>query len=492
MVSFASPIAPRTPTPLAIALRALAHAQRSNRIRPPVFGVPVADETLKIISEIIRCLAQNSQSKPRTGTVGSHYSFISRLLSSTNLPEFRRRPRDFSRNGPLKPSVLVTMLLYMVADANRRGYRHLIDAFWDEARSFGLELPTVQPISAPAFSTARAKITPELMRALIHETADAFDSRFGGDLRWFGRRVFGVDGTRINVQRGDELARAFGTPEGAYCPQVLVSTLFDLVAKVPHDLVVAPHATCERQEMVRLLDRIKPGDVLVLDRGYPSFEVLWILQDAGIDFVIRVPISSGFKAVDDFLHSGGDDYRILVPPPTGHSMRDRGPIEVRALRIMVPDCEPTVLLTSLRRSEFSKAQLAELYHRRWEIEEFYKLAKGDYLGQGQFHAQSANGVRQEIHAVALFVGVTRYLMAAAAEEHDLPYESLSPKAGVLGLAAYVTRLLLAGDADAIVTALAQLIKRIVRTRDPRRPGRSAPRRSFRPTPKWGPGGRRGG
>lgn len=436
-------------------------------------------------------MARNSQREPHAG-LGDYCRFVSSILPTEIPPDLRRTKRDFSRAGPLSPDVLVTLLLFMVADANRRGYRHVLDAFWDEAQSFGLALPSDVPISAPAFSTARAKITPELMRALIHKAADEFDAKFGAGLRWCGRRVFAVDGSKINVQRGDELSRAFGTPDGTYCPQVLVSTLFDLVAKVPHDVVVAPYATCERQEMVRLLDRVKPGDVLVLDRGYPSFEVLWMLQDAGIDFVIRVPVSSTFKAVDEFLQSGGDDYRILVAPPSGHPMRDRGPIEVRALRIMVPDSEPTVLLTSLRRSEFSKAQLADVYHRRWEIEEFYKLTKGDYLGQGQFHAQSSNGVRQEIHAVALFVSVTRYLMAAAADEHDIPYESLSPKAGILGLAAYVTRLLLAGDADSIGSALERLLQRIVRTRDRQRPGRRAPRRSFKPTRKWGPGGRRGG
>ncbi len=185
-------------------------------------------------------------------TLGDYCSFVSSILPTEIRPDLRREKRDFSRAGPLSPDILVTLLLYMVADANRRGYRHLIDGFWDEAQSFGLALPSEVPISAPSFSAARAKITPELMRTLIHKAADEFDATFGADLRWFGRRVFAVDGTKINVQRGDELSNAFGTPNGAHCPQVLVSTLFDLVTKVPHDVVVAPHATCERQEMVRV------------------------------------------------------------------------------------------------------------------------------------------------------------------------------------------------------------------------------------------------
>lgn len=378
----------------------------------------------------------------------------------------------------------------MVADANRRGYRHLIDAFWDEAHSFGLPLPRDEPVSAPAICKARQKLRPELLRTLLHQASDSFDAQFGADKRWFGRRVFAVDGSKVNVQRSDELKQAFGVPSDGHCPQVLVSTLFDLVAKVPHDISVAPSASCERMELLGMLSRLRAGDVLVLDRGYPSFEMMRVLIDEGIDFVMRVPIKNYFAAVQELLYSGRDDCRIRIKPPERRGMDDHAPVDVRALRILVPDSEPTVLLTSLRRSEFKRLQIADLYHMRWEVEEFYKLMKSNYLGQGQFHARSAMGVEQEIHAVALFVGITRYLMAAAARESNVPYEDLSPKSGALGLAAYVLRLLLACDANQAAPFLDQVLRRIIRTKDKKRPGRRWPRRSFKPRRKWGPRGTR--
>jgi len=305
-------------------------------------------------------------------------------------------------------------MLYMVGDANRRGYRHLIDAFWDEARSFGMPLPCEDPVSGAAFCKARQKIAPELLRALLRQAAEIFDARFGADHRWFGRRVFAVDGSKVNVQRGAELAHAFGLPPGGFCPQVLVSTLFDLVTKMPHDVSVAPCGTNERLGLLNVLDRLDPGDVLVLDRGYPSFEVMRILLDEGIDFVMRVPIRQSFAAIDEFLRSGADDRRIRIRPPKNAAMAGHDPVDVRLLRVPKPDSEPAVLFTSLPRASFTRAQIAGLYRMRWEIEEFYKLFKSEYLGQGQFHARSALGVEQEIHAVALFVAITRYLMGAAA------------------------------------------------------------------------------
>ena len=68
------------------------------------------------------------------------------MLATSSTPSHRRDPRDFSRGGPLQPELLTTLLLYMVGDAGRSGYRHLLDAFWDEARSYGLELPTDKPV----------------------------------------------------------------------------------------------------------------------------------------------------------------------------------------------------------------------------------------------------------------------------------------------------------------------------------------------------------
>ena len=86
--------------------------------------------------------------------------------------------------------------------------------------------------------------------------------------------------------------------------------------------------------------------------------------------------------------------------------------------------------------------------------------------------------------------IARFLMAAAAEHADARYRELSVKSAVLGLTAYITRICLE-DPKSAAAWLPRLLARIARTRDKRRPGRSFPRRSFKPWPKWGPSGRRG-
>jgi hypothetical protein len=184
---------------------------------------------------------------------------------------------------------------------------------------------------------------------------------------------------------------------------------------------------------------------------------------------------------------------ITIDPSDKGTMKDHAPIQVRALRVKPPGGDWTVIVTALQKADdFTRSDIANLYRMRWEIEEYYKVVKGDYLGQGKLHSESVKGVEQELHALALFVAITRHLMADAAEKTGLPYESLSPKSGVLGFADYVVRLLLAANPRDIAHVLDRLLDRIVRTRDPKRPGRTFERRSFRPSRKWGPKGRRGG
>ena len=376
----------------------------------------------------------------------------------------------------------------MVADANRRGYRHLLDAFWDDARCHGVSLPTEEPVSAASFCSARHKITVDLLRHMLHELASTFFDQASAPKRWLGRRVFAVDGTKLNLQRAPDLRYAFGVPDGTHCPQALVSVLLDVCAKAPVDLVVSGFASSEREHLLDMLPSLARGDVLVLDRGYPSHEVLQELVQQEIDFVVRVPASHTFTIVDELHASRGDDYLFHLDPPEGAPPKWRR-LTLRAVRLRNHDGEESFFLTSLRRESVSRAQLRRLYHMRWEAEEFFKLLKGPYIGQGQFRSKSSNGVVQEIHALVLYLAIARVLMATAAETSDADYDSLSQKAAVLGLAAYVVRILLPSDQLAAHRDLEALLRRIVRTRQKRRPGRSAPRRSYRPRLRWGPSGR---
>lgn len=417
-------------------------------------------------------------------------SQVSSLFCAIEDKSLFRNRRDFSRDGALQPELLVTLLLYMAADANRRGYRHLLDGFWDEAQSLGLKLSTDEPVSAPSFCDARPKITALLLRHMLRELAQDSIADFGASERWLGRRVFAVDGTKINLQRSPDLAREFGVPESGHCPQVLVSVLLDVCTKAPVDLEISPFASSEREHLFALLPSLAPRDVLVLDRGYPSHEVFQELIAKGIDFLVRVPSSHTFAAVDGLRESQGDDYIYHFDPPKG-SPATWSRLTLRVLRITI-DGSTSYFVTSLRRKNATRAQISQLYHMRWQAEEFFKLMKGDYIGQGQFRSKSPAGIKQEIHALVLFLAIARVLMLTAAKSAGVDYASLSQKAAILGLARYLTRLLLETRPERAVDHVQRLIRHALTAREKPRPGRRAPRISFRPRLRWGATGRCGG
>ena len=148
-----------------------------------------------------------------------------------------------------------------------------------------------------------------------------------------------------------------------------------------------------------------------------------------------------------------------------------------------------MFLTSLRRYNFSRAALLDLYRRRWEVELFFRLEKGEYLGHHQFHARNADGVRQEVFALLLFVTLSRTLMAAAAEIHQVPYDRISQKGALLAAATRFIVLLLQRPPERAKKTLDALLRRIARCLDELRRNRSCPRRSFKPSSRWGPHGR---
>lgn len=379
----------------------------------------------------------------------------------------------------------------MVADAQRRGVRHLLPDFWQHAEDHGLPLPCPTPVSSAAICQARQKLSSSLLRELLSQLASGAPG--GPELgirRWHERRVFAVDGAKINLRRHPDLESAFGVPNGAHCPQVLFSLLVDTCTRMPIDLQISGYASSERAHLFAMLESLEAGDILLLDRGYPSHELFQDLARSGIDYLARVPVNHTFKVFDDFRRSGASETETVldIPPDAPASWK---PLPVRLVRIEGPGGEPSFYISSLSRTDFSLRDLAELYHMRWQAEEAFKLFTSEYIGQGQFRSTSPSGVIQEFHALALFLAIAQLLACVADDQIGKEAQFPSQKGAVLTLACFLTRILLDPDPQRAAAHLQQAIRRILHTRDQRRPGRSFPRRSFKPIRRWGPTGHRG-
>jgi hypothetical protein len=139
-------------------------------------------------------------------------------------------------------------------------------------------------------------------------------------------------------------------------------------------------------------------------------------------FLFRCPDRGTFPAVLSFLASGADDGLIeIVPSDTYRSKqpsatrRELTSLTVRVVRVILPNGERAVYLTDLLDSAtFSCEEIANLYRRRWEVENHYRDEKV-HLDIETFHTRSVNGIHQELFAVAIMAVIARTLMALSME-----------------------------------------------------------------------------
>jgi hypothetical protein len=229
---------------------------------------------------------------------------------------------------------------------------------------------------------------------------------------------------------------------------------------------------------------VRDGDIVLLDRGYPGYREFQSMINRGADFVARVSLQGTFKAIMEFAAGSKAEATIQLTSEDGSP-----PLTVRAVRSPRDNAEPVIFVTTLRADDgYSRADIEELYHLRWQAEEHYKAVKSDYMAQGQLHSKSPNGVRQEIFAIMLFHALSRLALAHAAEQESVPFVELSTKSACLGTSEFLLRLIYGGHRSPEDWGR-HLAARLARSRVPPRPGRSFPRRSFSPRPRWGPRGR---
>ena len=266
----------------------------------------------------------------------------------------------------------------MVRPGKRFGYQEVINRFFSDtglAHEKGLTPP-----DKAAFLRARKKVPFDVFSGLFKkavEQATSLASSYAGT-KWKGFRLVAIDGTKKNLPYSDELAQEFGVPHGAHYPQLLSCALFDVLLKIPLNLMWGAHDVSERTMALELIKDLGPGDLLLLDRGYPGFELFEKLLSQGANFLVRLPDNGLFKPVAEFLAQGHRDGKVTLNPPQ-ELVRQRlkngepapVPIRLRVVRMRTKGSKTALFITTLTdKTAYPVSTLRELYHLRWEEEEF--------------------------------------------------------------------------------------------------------------------------
>jgi len=284
-----------------------------------------------------------------------------------------------------------------------------------------------RPVTASAYSQARYKLKHtafiELNQAAVVETL------YGdGDYqRFWGFRVLAVDGSKIILPDNKAIREEFGTiawTSGKTAdiqgerPYALASVLYDVLNRVALDATLGKAKAYEIDLAVGHLSHTRAGDLLTMDRNYPSYRMLAELGRYGRDFAIRCSAASFAEARRMLKGKGPDSQVVTLTPCAGQmpSIRERGlplSLKVRLVRVLLSTGEYEVLVTSLLDdSQYPTEGFLELYHLRWGIETFYGLLK-TRLELENFTGISAEAVRQDFHATVYLSGLESLLTDTA-------------------------------------------------------------------------------
>lgn len=421
--------------------------------------------------------------------------FLQQFLPDRNSIESLLDTRYFTRERRLSLEITLALMLNMVRPGERVGYQKVIDRFFSETGLAFAEAEIAKPPDKAAFQRARKKVPPEVLQIIFAKACEYAQSlaRQHAKLTWNGFRVCAIDATKKNLPPSEELMDFFEAPHHAYFPQMITGVLFDVLAKLPLNYMRAPFNTPERGMALELIRELEPGDLLLLDRGYPGYEMFQALIKQHIDFLIRLPKDGMFKEVRDFLARGQRNGKVTISPPQKLVKENPDtnfqPLTLRVVVVSIPGAQEKAIFitTLLDRQKYPPRALRNLYHLRWQEEEFFKTIK-EHLRAEEFRGKSVQFIDQELLSTYLYYILTRIMMLEvmleAAHQNELPVEDLETKSALVAVTRYLDRLLIADTLQQCQELTRHCLAEIAWRKYRPRPGRKFPRKSKSRHGKW--------
>ena len=267
-----------------------------------------------------------------------------------------------------------------------------------------------ETFSKSAFVQARKKIKPEVFKHLNQRIIEEFYKDNSGVLRQFDNlRILAMDGSRLTLPFTKELEEIFGQTKNqtnTYIVQTKACVLYDLLNEICINGVLSSIDTDERTQAKQLLEHCQANDLIIYDRGYPSFELIYEHYQKNLHFLMRMPLDFS-QVVKDFVASGKTSQIVEIKPGQKKSFENKpytksSTLKIRLLRITLNGGGIEVLATSLLDSKhYGNEVFKELYFKRWKIETYYDELKNK-LKIEEFSGYSNQSILQDFYST-LFV-----------------------------------------------------------------------------------------
>ncbi len=288
-------------------------------------------------------------------------------------------------------------------------------------------------VTSSAVVQARDRLGDAPLATLFEQTATRWAGASADAQRWRGLSVYGVDGSALRVADTPENEGAFGRPGSsrgiAGYPQLRLVVLMVLRSHLLAGVSLGPWSAGETTLAEPLWARLPDRSLTILDRGFLAYALLHRLARSGVErhWLIRAKSNLTWNSV---RRLGPKDQIVAIP--VSRQTRRAHPelpetFEVRAIRYQRKGFRPQTLLTSLLDPEaYPAAEIAELYHERWELELGFDEIKTHALEREEaLRSRAPERVLQEVWGLAIAYNLVRLHMQHVAQRASLPPTRIS-------------------------------------------------------------------
>ncbi len=346
-------------------------------------------------------------------------------------------------------------------------------------------------VTEEAFCTARKLLPVRFFRLVFLEVVSRYRRNFGQRYQWHDLNVWGMDGTKVDLPNAPSIRARYEPPRNKHGarkePQALLVGLVGLFNGICPDFVLVPSEKAE-QWCARFLSRgLREGDLVLADKNFASYEIMFKVVQRGAQFLIRLPSNRYHKSrrIPVPTQNPNEWYVDLELPA---ALLKRCPhlpntMRVRILRYQISGFRPSLLITSLLDTQaYPFEEIVSLYHQRWNHETIYREWKHT-LQISNLRSKSKEGIIKEILVQLTLNNLIRWIMTEAAgpQQNPVNLQFLESKRLIYNMLSPMTVMpisWLPGFYQRILQEIAKL--EIVK-----RPGRSYPRKSDKPRDKGG-------
>jgi len=277
--------------------------------------------------------------------------------------------------------------------------------------------------TSSAVVQARDRLEAAPLETLFEQTATRWAGASADAHRWRGLSVYGVDGSALRVPDTLENEAAFGRPGSprgtAGYPQLRLVVLMVLRSHLLAGLSLGPWSAGETTLAEPLWAKLPDRSLTILDRGFLAYALLHRLATSGAErhWLIRAKSNLTCQTV---RRLGPKDQIVAIP--VSRQTRRAHPelpetLEVRAIRYQRKGFRPQTLLTSLLDPAlYPAAEIAELYHERWELELGFDEIKTHALEREEaLRSRAPERVLQEVWGLAIAYNLVRLHMQQVAQ-----------------------------------------------------------------------------